>query len=134
MHETERRLRTMINPWSSAFTRWWCHSTARYILTGYGRGSGRVLHGARVLPLSNHVSNYRPRQWHTPVDHISQLRDGTRKQVRSIKFPDTEEITDSNPVWTTKVKSQVSSHATRTQLSHYDAQLCARAATCPRLV
>ena len=42
MHETERRLRAMINPWSSAFTRWWCHSTARYILTGYGRGSGRV--------------------------------------------------------------------------------------------
>jgi hypothetical protein len=68
MHETERRLRTMINPWSSAFTRWWCHSTARYILTGYGRGSGRVLHGARVLPLSNQVSNYRPRQWHTPLD------------------------------------------------------------------
>jgi hypothetical protein len=42
MHETERRWRAMINPWSSAFTRWWCHSTARYILTGYGRGSGQV--------------------------------------------------------------------------------------------
>ena len=42
MRETERRWRAMINPWSSAFTRWWCHSTARYILTGYGRGSGQV--------------------------------------------------------------------------------------------
>jgi hypothetical protein len=68
MHETARRLRTMINPWSSAFTRWWCHSTTRYILTGYGRGSGRVLHGTRVLPVSNQMSNNRPRQWHTPVD------------------------------------------------------------------
>ena len=67
MHKTERRLRAMINPWSSAFTRWWCHSTARYILTGYGRSSGQVLHGTRVLLLSNQTSNNRPRQRHTPA-------------------------------------------------------------------
>lgn len=68
MQKTERRLRAMINPWSSAFARWWCHSTSRYILTGYGRDSGRVLRDARVLPLSNQVSNNRLRQWHTLLD------------------------------------------------------------------
>lgn len=30
MHEVERRLRMMINPFSTAFTRWWCHSAAAW--------------------------------------------------------------------------------------------------------
>ena len=47
MHEAERRLRAMINSWSSAFTRWWCHSAARHILTGYGHGSTRALRHGR---------------------------------------------------------------------------------------
>jgi hypothetical protein len=47
MREAERRLRAIINPWSSAFTSWWCHSAARHILTGYGRGSTRALRHGR---------------------------------------------------------------------------------------
>jgi ribosomal protein S18 acetylase RimI-like enzyme len=37
MNTLERRMRAMINPWSTALTRWWCHSAARFALTGYGR-------------------------------------------------------------------------------------------------
>ena len=58
MHEAERRLRAMINPLSSAFTRWWCHSAARYILTGYGGSSVRVL--VRVRERS-HATSVRER-------------------------------------------------------------------------
>jgi hypothetical protein len=36
MNTVERRVRAMINPWSTAFARWWCHSAARFTLTGYG--------------------------------------------------------------------------------------------------
>ncbi len=43
MNTVERRVRAMINPWSTALTRWWCHSAARLALTGHGapRGRGR---------------------------------------------------------------------------------------------
>ena len=36
MNTVERRMRAMINPWSTAFARWWCHSAARFTLTGHG--------------------------------------------------------------------------------------------------
>lgn len=36
MNTVERRVRAMINPWSAAFARWWCHSAARFTLTGHG--------------------------------------------------------------------------------------------------
>jgi aminoglycoside 6'-N-acetyltransferase I len=41
MNAVERRVRAMINPWSTALTRWWCHSAARFALTGYGAPRGR---------------------------------------------------------------------------------------------
>jgi ribosomal protein S18 acetylase RimI-like enzyme len=42
VNTVERRVRALINPWSSALTRWWCHSAARFTLTGYGqRTDGR---------------------------------------------------------------------------------------------
>jgi hypothetical protein len=31
-----RRVCTAVNPVSTAFTGWWCHSALRHILTGYG--------------------------------------------------------------------------------------------------
>jgi hypothetical protein len=37
VNTVERRMRAMVNPWSTALTRWWCHSAARFALTGYGR-------------------------------------------------------------------------------------------------
>jgi ribosomal protein S18 acetylase RimI-like enzyme len=37
VNSVERRMRAMINPWSTALTRWWCHSAARFALTGFGR-------------------------------------------------------------------------------------------------
>jgi aminoglycoside 6'-N-acetyltransferase I len=40
MNTLERRMRALINPWSTALTRWWCHSAARFALTGYGRRAG----------------------------------------------------------------------------------------------
>jgi aminoglycoside 6'-N-acetyltransferase I len=36
MNTVERRMRAMINPWSTAFARWWCHSAARFTLTSHG--------------------------------------------------------------------------------------------------
>jgi hypothetical protein len=36
MNQIGRRVRATINPVSTAFTRWWCHSAMRYMLTGYG--------------------------------------------------------------------------------------------------
>jgi ribosomal protein S18 acetylase RimI-like enzyme len=36
MNTVERRVRAIINPWSTAFARWWCHSAARFTLTGHG--------------------------------------------------------------------------------------------------
>jgi aminoglycoside 6'-N-acetyltransferase I len=36
MNTVERRVRAMINPWSTAFARWWCHSAAHFALTGHG--------------------------------------------------------------------------------------------------
>ena len=36
MHTAERRLRAMINPFSTAFAEWWCHSSARFVMTRYG--------------------------------------------------------------------------------------------------
>jgi hypothetical protein len=41
MNTVEWRVRAMINPWSTALTRWWCHSAARFALTGYGAPRGR---------------------------------------------------------------------------------------------
>jgi hypothetical protein len=32
----ERHIRAVVNPASSAVTRWWCHSALRHMLTGYG--------------------------------------------------------------------------------------------------
>jgi aminoglycoside 6'-N-acetyltransferase I len=62
----ERRVRALVNPWSSALTRWWCHSAVRFALTGYGqRAGGRrrpdvvrpipaddMLHAVRIAPLT----------------------------------------------------------------------------------
>jgi hypothetical protein len=36
MHRIGRRVRTAVNPVSTALTRWWCHSVIRHMLTGYG--------------------------------------------------------------------------------------------------
>jgi ribosomal protein S18 acetylase RimI-like enzyme len=43
MNTVKRRVRAMINPWSTALTRWWCHSATRFVLTGYGAPRRRVL-------------------------------------------------------------------------------------------
>jgi hypothetical protein len=42
MNTVERRVRATINPMSTAFTRWWCHSAARFALTGYGPARRRA--------------------------------------------------------------------------------------------
>lgn len=36
MSQIGRRVRAAVNPVSTAATRWWCHSTLRHMLTGYG--------------------------------------------------------------------------------------------------
>ena len=36
MNTVEWRVRAMINPMSTAFSSWWCHSAARFALTGHG--------------------------------------------------------------------------------------------------
>ena len=36
MNRAERRLRTAVNPVSTAATQWWCHSALRHTLTRHG--------------------------------------------------------------------------------------------------
>jgi hypothetical protein len=36
MNRIGRRVRVAVNPVSTAVTEWWCRSTLRYMLTGYG--------------------------------------------------------------------------------------------------
>lgn len=36
MSRIGRRVRAEVNPFSTAATRWWCHSALRHMLTGYG--------------------------------------------------------------------------------------------------
>ena len=33
MNDFERRIRELINPWSTKFSNWWCHSSIRSALT-----------------------------------------------------------------------------------------------------
>jgi Acetyltransferase (GNAT) domain len=47
MTTAERRVRALINPWSTAFAGWWCHSAARFALTGSGAPRRRVARGGR---------------------------------------------------------------------------------------
>lgn len=43
MHIAERRLRAMINPFSTAFAEWWCDTATRFALTGHGTPGRRRL-------------------------------------------------------------------------------------------
>ena len=36
MTNIRRRVNAAVNPLSTAFTRWWCHSALRHLLTGHG--------------------------------------------------------------------------------------------------
>jgi hypothetical protein len=36
MTPIRRRVSAAVNPVSTGFTRWWCHSALRHMLTGYG--------------------------------------------------------------------------------------------------
>jgi ribosomal protein S18 acetylase RimI-like enzyme len=63
MNTVERRVRAMINPWSTAFARWWCHSAARFTLTGHGPHR-------RVLRRDRDV--VRPAPADTAASHIPQ--------------------------------------------------------------
>ena len=50
MAKISRRVRDAVNPMSTAFTRWWCHSALRHMLTGYGptpRQRRLLRHGER---------------------------------------------------------------------------------------
>jgi len=41
MDRIGRRVRATINPVSTGFTRWWCQSALRHMLTGYGPTAGQ---------------------------------------------------------------------------------------------
>lgn len=51
MKTVERRVRALVNPWSSALTRWWCHSAVRFAVTGYGPRAGRCRRHDVVRPV-----------------------------------------------------------------------------------
>ncbi len=40
MNDFERRVRELINPWSTKFTNWWCHSNVRSALMKRSAGRG----------------------------------------------------------------------------------------------
>jgi hypothetical protein len=50
MNRIRRRVSAVVNPISTAVTRWWCHSSLRRGLTGHGptaRQRRLIRHGAR---------------------------------------------------------------------------------------
>jgi hypothetical protein len=52
MKRLRRRVSTAVNPWSTAASRWWCHSALRHLLTGYGptaRQRRIMSHGAPAI-------------------------------------------------------------------------------------
>jgi hypothetical protein len=51
MSPFERRVRNLINPYSTAFARWWCHSGC-YLIPGSRRAAGRRRPG-RPRPVAN---------------------------------------------------------------------------------
>jgi hypothetical protein len=54
MNPIERRVRAAVNPVSTAFSGWWCHSAWRHLLTGHGltaRQRRLLRHGK---PVSRH--------------------------------------------------------------------------------
>jgi hypothetical protein len=74
----ERRVRALINPMSTAFTRWWCHSAVRFTLTGYGPARRRALprwqHDARdALGLASHRAEDKTRQMKARAAAIDEL-------------------------------------------------------------
>lgn len=47
-----RRVNAAVNPVSTAFTRWWCHSALRHMLTGHGptaRQRRLMRHGGTIV-------------------------------------------------------------------------------------
>jgi len=53
MHRLERRVRNMINPWSTAFARWWCLSARHWRLT-------RLVTGNKAAPRRSRPAPRRP--------------------------------------------------------------------------
>jgi hypothetical protein len=53
-----RRLRNAINPFSTGFTRWWCHSDLRAVLGGKQRGAYKQ-RPPRILPMDETVRRHR---------------------------------------------------------------------------
>jgi len=49
MNEFERRIRQTLNPVSSAFTRWWCHSRIRQAWQGRSERTEALRHEATAL-------------------------------------------------------------------------------------
>jgi hypothetical protein len=50
MNPIERRVRAALNPASTAFAGWWCHSAWRHVLTGHGlTGDGLTARQWRLL-------------------------------------------------------------------------------------
>jgi hypothetical protein len=45
-----RALRNAVNPFSTAFSQWWCHSSLRAIASGKPRGFYRQRRPARPVP------------------------------------------------------------------------------------
>jgi hypothetical protein len=52
MNRIERRIRNLINPYSTAFARWWCHS-GRYLIPG-NRAAARSRRRRSAVPRPAH--------------------------------------------------------------------------------
>ncbi len=50
MNRLWRRVSAVVNPLSTAATRWWCHSALRHLLTGHGPTARQRLLIGRGLP------------------------------------------------------------------------------------
>jgi hypothetical protein len=50
MNRLWRQVRALVNPVSTAATRWWCHSAMRHRLTGYGPTAGQRRSLKRATP------------------------------------------------------------------------------------
>lgn len=63
MNRLWRQVRAVVNPVSTAATRWWCHSALRHSLTGYGptaRQRRSMKRGTPVIRPSAPGAGFRP--------------------------------------------------------------------------
>jgi hypothetical protein len=86
MTRIQRRVRAAVNPVSTAFTRWWCHSVLRHLLTGHGLTARQRRLARRGAPVM--------RRWTpgTAVTPSAEQMEARRRAIDDLLSQDHSEI------------------------------------------